>query len=380
MVNAKIYKFLICILLVIVHISCKKNSYISEVNPKANSKMVLVYMEANNNLKSDAMACINAMENGFVDIDGVLLVYIKSTNGKSYLLKIKHDLYNKTIISDTVKVFENEDLSNPIFLKSVIEYSQMKYPADSYGLILWSHATSWAPPKLSKANVESFGSDRGKEMDIIELKNALPDNFDFIIFDACSMASLEVVYEFKDKAKYIIASPSETIAESFPYQKITPFLFGNSDNLKRVAIEYFNHYNAYKGDMQSGTISLVKTSELKPLADKLSFLIQNYKKNGEYFISKDVQRMDFSDDFPVAAYDFGDFLRKNFDSSLLMDIQSQLDNTILYKSSTSHFLGKPIINFSGVTCYIPLEGDENLSYYKRLSWYSYSGLHFLYEK
>ena len=38
-------------------------------------------------------------------------------------------------------------------------------------------------------------------MDVIELKNALPNNFDFLIFDAYNLPSIEVLYEFKDKAK-----------------------------------------------------------------------------------------------------------------------------------------------------------------------------------
>ena len=32
---------------------------------------------------------------------------------------------------------------------------------------------------------------------------------EFILFDACLMSSIEVLYDLRDKAKYVIASPAE---------------------------------------------------------------------------------------------------------------------------------------------------------------------------
>lgn len=33
------------------------------------------------------------------------------------------------------------------------------------------------------------------------------ENLEFILFDACLMSSIEVLYDLRDKAKYVIASP-----------------------------------------------------------------------------------------------------------------------------------------------------------------------------
>ncbi|WCT11573.1 clostripain-related cysteine peptidase [Mucilaginibacter jinjuensis] len=354
-------------------VSCKKSTDVKPVS----KKMVLVYMEANNDLRYDALNSINSMEKGAANLDGTLLVYIKTNSSNSYLLKIKHDEDGNRIVSDTVKTFGYTAPSDPNVVKQVMLYAQSEFPAQSYGLILWSHATSWAPAS-TKVKVQSFGSDSGKEMDIIDLKNALPDNLSFIVFDACSMGGVEVLYEFKDKAKYIIASPTETLSESFPYQKIVPLLFQDDENLSSVAKAYFNYYNAYTDDRQSATVVLVKTSELTPLATGLNTLMHKQKKYGDQLISTGVQRLDYTANFPVANYDFGDYLDHNFTIADLSSINLQLNKTILYKAATANFIGVPIKKFSGLTCAIPYTGDANLSYYQKLQWYTGAGLDLLF--
>lgn len=355
--------------------SCKKSNDLPEKS-KAN-KMVLVYMDANNDLRYEALNSINRMEKGAKEIDGILLVYIKTSSVRSYLLKIRHDEDLNRITSDTLKVFENP-VSDAEFLKDVVKYTQSEHPAETYGLVLWSHATSWAP--ATPVKTKSFGRDNGKEMDIIDLKNALPNNFEFIIFDACSMGGVEVLYEFRQKAKYIIASPAETLAESFPYQTITPLLFRSSDQLNHIAKAYYDYYNAYSGDLQSATVVLVQTAELDTLAFAMKSLMMNRKNYGDKLVSEDVQRLDFTLGFPVANYDFGEFLNKNFQPVDRTDVYKKLNKAILYKAATPNFLGINIKSFSGVTCYIPSINDSNINYYKRLQWYASAGIYVLFDK
>lgn len=367
------------LLIAVVHLSCKKDNH-KPAKEKVN-KMVLVYMEANNDLRYDAINSINNMEKGAANLDGVLLVYIKTSSVRSYLLKIRYDADESRIVSDTVKTFQPGGPSDAEFMKDVINYAQSEYPANSYGLVLWSHATSWAPPTSAVITTKSFGHDTGQEMDIIDLKNALGNNFEFILFDACSMGGIEVLYEFKDKAKYIIASPAETLSESFPYQQITPLLFQKGHvGLKAVAEAYYAHYNAYDDDRQSATVTLVNTAELVPLAMQMKALLAKTKGYGDVLTRDGIQRLDFTSNFPVANFDFGDFLTHNFENSSLSDVFTQLDKTILYKQATAKFLGIPIRTFSGLTCYIPYQNDVNLSYYKKLDWYKNSGLNLLFEK
>lgn len=119
---------------------------------------------------------IRKLQHGVSKVNGNLLVYIKIDSGKSHLLKIKHS--NSSIVDcDTLKTYGNENSSEPSFLATVIRDSRILYPADSYGLVLWSHATSWAPP-AQMVTPFTFGEDQKKEMDIKDLKSVLTDVYE----------------------------------------------------------------------------------------------------------------------------------------------------------------------------------------------------------
>ena len=62
-------------------------------------------------------------------------------------------------------------------------------------------------------------------MEITELAAALPHNYEFILFDCCLMGGIEVAYEFKDKCEYMLFSPTEILADGFPYEKMFDPIF-----------------------------------------------------------------------------------------------------------------------------------------------------------
>ena len=81
------------------------------------------------------------------------------------------------------------------------------YKAESYGLIYWSHGEGWIPTPLP--STRWIGNDKtggGHYMNIEDLKLVLQNapHFDFIMFDACFMQSVEVAYELRDCCDYYI--------------------------------------------------------------------------------------------------------------------------------------------------------------------------------
>lgn len=53
--------------------------------------------------------------------------------------------------------------------------------------------------KPPKPLTQSFGLDMSDELNINDLKKSLPVHSDFILFDACYMGSIEVLYELREK-------------------------------------------------------------------------------------------------------------------------------------------------------------------------------------
>lgn len=347
--------------------SCKKAD-LKPIELTPFDHTLIVVMEANNNLKSFALDNINEMELAAQHIgNAAVVVYLRSQDQESVLLKIKYDSNRKVIASDTLKKYQVIN-SSPEQIKTIIADAQEFCPATSYGLILWSHATSWAPPVSKGVQLFSFGEDQGKQMDIMELSRAIPTGFHYLIFDACNMASLEVLWEFKDKATYILASPTEVLATGFPYGQILPHLTDKNPDLKQVANQYFEYYNALQGQMQSASISLIDTKELRQLSDLCAKLYTTHQSLG-IPTRAHVQRLDYTDDFPVPSFDFVHYLETNFPESSLVSIKNQLEKIVLYKKATTYFLGNPIVSFSGLSCYIPDQHDLYLDYYRTLNWY-----------
>lgn len=360
----------IIVLVVCFFCNCKKEVI---ENPAMVDQMVLVYMAANNDLRGDAINCINHMEAGYTGT-GNLLVYIKTASENSYILKIRHD-DTERIVSDTIATYASENSSDPQFLSRVVEDARRLGPAAAYGLVLWSHASSWAPPL--GVRVKSFGEDRGVDMDIMDLKQALPADFSYIIFDACSMASIEAIYELRGNAKYILASPTEVLSTSYPYREIVPYLFGGESELKVVGQKFMDYYQSLSGDYASATVSLIATGELELFAQRTKALF-DAKIPPQDFNIEAIQRLDFDPTSRVPAYDFLDFLDHNYETEDYALIAEQLEKVVLFKANTSNFLNSPIRKFSGISIYLPRAYEDFQDYYSQLAWYRDGGSYHLF--
>lgn len=368
--------FLYCLL---VLFSCGKETPMPE--DTIPFRTVVVYLAANNNLAEEAYDNIDQMERALGDVDGSLLVYARLPGHNPTLYEIAGEK-DKGGSSTPVKIYEPHNSSDPAVMKGVIADAQKLYPAQTYGLILWSHATGWVPPEHGSIKLKSFGDDNGRAMDIKEFSRALPNDLDFLMFDACSMASIEVLTEIADKAKYIIASPGEVVSNGMPYGKITNDLFVSGEQAYMdIAQKYIDHYDGMQGLFRSATVSLIRADQLQGLADLTKQILNSTPPLYADYNRDQLQRMDF-DRFgnPLIAFDFLDFIQQNYPHFDQGIIQSYLDKLILYKGTTPYFNGFKIEKYSGLTCYVPVEENEEAvhGYYRTLKWYTASGFNQLF--
>jgi hypothetical protein len=174
-------------------------------------RTVIVYIAGDNDLSNDALNDIEEMKRGYSEA-GVNLIVFADLQGKApEIMKIGKNS------AETVLRYSEFNSAEAAQVQRTLNDIVTMYPAASYGLVLWSHATSWLPAGV---RLRSFGQDSDKQMNIAELAAALPVHFDFILFDACLMGAVEVACELKNKANWLIASSTETIYEGFPYDEI----------------------------------------------------------------------------------------------------------------------------------------------------------------
>lgn len=374
------YLFWMIIILPVIFGCSKKESVKPDL---ASTRTVMVYMAANNNLNGDAYTNINQMEAAYKGIEGKLIVYARLKNVLPAIYEISYD-QSSSINSKIIKTYNEHNSSDPLIMSMVIKDMMLLAQTQSYGLILWSHATSWLPAKTyTGPSILSFGDDAGAEMDIRDLKNALPEHLDFLLFDACSMASTEVLFELKDKARYIIASPAEVISVGMPYHKMLQHLF--SDNLKEglthASHEYYQYYQEKVGLYQSATISLIDCSKLDKLATVTSNFLKAYSSSWPTMKRDEIQRLDFDPDSPTEGFDYMDFYVQNFPTSDLNSLLKALEETIVFTANTPLFNGTAIKTYSGLSMYIPSVKNNTIHpYYQSLNWYTASSAYILFNK
>lgn len=253
------------------------------------------------------------------------------------------------------------------------------------GLIVGSHGSAW----LEKINFSrSFGEDGGafsgntitiKDMsDVLRLTGR---HFDFLLFDACNMATVEVYYDFSDLVDYIIGSVLEVPAIGFPYETSLPYLYDNTiESYKRVCDEFVEFYNSDVtdgGKWQWGTVSLVDNKQIEKMASIVKREIIKNKDFLNTFTPYNLQEYG-RDNKKYVSCDLEQFLKDINGGILPADVKSQLQNTILYKNHVENPKYDEFTvdseNYCGLGLYIPFETRRAWNHtFKNLTWYTASG-------
>ncbi|MCF0177820.1 MAG: hypothetical protein HUJ90_04265 [Bacteroidales bacterium] len=404
-----ILKKTIRLILVGMVVSIMSACHIIEVNPAGKTTQiknsVLIYMAANNSLSSYVEPNKEQMFNSTIpgkNDDSVLLIFthIKGSEDAPSLRRYYKDsegvVHGELIASYPEVSFSSADAD---CLKRVLDDADRRFPAQHRGLVLWSHASGWVPPgyfskptDLSKQELElfmqlsaadtapvrdirSFAIDGSTEIDIIELAKAIDRKYDYICFDSCLMGTVEVAYQLRNCCNYMIASPTEVLADGYPYDKIMPYLLdGTKENLVQLSKDFFNYY-AYHSNKsyQNVTISLVDCTKLETLASVCNSIFGNNQSAMQQVDPYTVQP--YFRNKKRWFYDMGDYISKFASAAEQAEFKSVLEQVMVYRDATPKFLEITINVYSGLSIYVPNYSATNLnSYYRTLDWNKATGL------
>lgn len=252
------------LILIILLSACKDEM---ELPREPLRRTVVVYMMAENSLSSLAQADLAEMRAalGQIPEDCELVVYLDNS---------RTDV-RPQIISFTPSGGEQVMLhygTDPVSTDSLTMLNALRYiirerPARSYGLVLWSHATGFAPAPRRTIGIDNGRntySDTGLEMEITTLRGVLEQvgvQWEYIFSDACFMQGVEVAYELRRLTRWLVASPAEIPGAGAPYDVLMPHLFLDEDAAQAIAQGYFDAYKSTSGLL----ISAVRTDRLDAL-------------------------------------------------------------------------------------------------------------------
>ena len=240
-------------------------------------RTLIVYMAAENTLSSfaryDSVEIAQGLGN--IGVDHRVVVYIDDAKSSRLCVGMREQplqlvkTYNENICST-----DSADMER--VLREIVK----TYPAEHYGLILWSHASGWVPSsQTSKTVLRSFGVDNGSRnnysndgprMNITTLAHVLEHlpHLDFVLFDACFMQCMEVAYQLRRVTDYVIGSPAEVPGDGAAYINVLQPMCQIPTNVDRMLENYVDYYVNGGGRVPytGAEISAIRTDKVEALA------------------------------------------------------------------------------------------------------------------
>lgn len=379
--------------LLLIVCSCHKDELENEARY---SKAVLFYMVSENSLDPFLKLDINELlvaKSTLADDEEVVL-YVDNCDTPA-IYKITKETIGEELdqLVPEYRYAEDFNSCSGESLRQFYDYVKANCPAKSYGMVFWSHGDGWLPSSFdgdsqnfskrrrafgidNGKNISASKSDVGNQMSISELRDALASfgrQFDYIFFDCCFMQCIEVAYELRDVAKYIIGSPAEIPGPGADYTAMLPEFLAKSNYQITIPDAY---YKTYKDGVKAGwtdsygvLISSIDCSQLQNFAAATSDILAKHRDELLNMDYSNVQNyFDYDNCRPKAKfpdfYDMNGIMMKLLPEDEYRRWKTSFDSAVIYANTTGFWLTiYPWVNtqnvdcsqFGGVSMYVPLE-------------------------
>ncbi len=271
---------------------------------------VMIYLDGDNDLETEACNDFNEMESADLSGSGIQVVTLfDRAYGEDFrdsdwkdtrLYEISHGshFYNfeskrlaSTELGITTDSATELNMGDPETAKKFIDFCKSKYPANNYAFIFWNHGTGWRSSSNSIVTYSTISNyDILKNLNL-QVSERIPSNYkavcvdestsnndmlfteeigdifstrsvDVVGFDTCLAGMMEVAYEIKDHADYMIASEEVEDGDGWEYDDWLNTFKGTSktaeDMIESVVSEYADKYQFTSG----ATLAGIKLSEI----------------------------------------------------------------------------------------------------------------------
>jgi len=348
-------------------ISCKEEKEIQPVvPPELPERTIIAYFVGDNDLSSEISPKIDALQQGMAQMgetDNHLIVYADYRDQMPELSEVTASGIKQ------LEQYAARNSASAANFSAILQQVMQDYPAKSYGLICFSHASGWLPQSalnnpvgFAKNAYPAFRSvfdDNGYEMPLSEFADAIPltpngDKLKFILLETCYMAGAEVAYELRNKTEWILASAAEMLSPGWEdiYPSQLAGLFMPEPQLKDFAQAYFDYRSNQTGASRSATVSLISTEKMEELANEVKALRSN--ENNMIDVSN-IQC--FNRNSYHLFFDLSDYVESFANPDQISDYEKTLSEVVIYQAATFQFMpGYPysylILKHCGLTTYI----------------------------
>lgn len=256
---------------------------------------VMVYMAGNNNLSEDMVTTLQSLK--VVGDKNDCKINILARFNSSYP-PVPTGYYEFSARNADKTLFECKLKDEQVYEQShgsisdFVSWAKKNYAAKQYILILSGHGDGFQGKTLLYDNVPFGSNTPGKLREELEkCTRSLGEQFAVLGFDSCAMNMLELCYEFKDSAKYLISSQGLVPMSGYSYERPLEWLLENNNTALDVEIackfatEFAKTNYNYSLGGRSVEISVCKLDEtvrLKHATDSLARDFLSILKTEEY--------------------------------------------------------------------------------------------------
>ncbi|OGS11758.1 MAG: hypothetical protein A2285_00255 [Elusimicrobia bacterium RIFOXYA12_FULL_57_11] len=262
-------------------------------NPKAAKEWtVMVFVNAKNNLESYGLKDVNEMEMAGSDDNVNIVAELGRINGYStsdgdwkgsrrYL--VQKDNNPSVITSPVVMEIPASDMGSWQYMVDFTRWAMTNYPAKKYALVVWNHGSGWNKDRpMIGARGISYDDETGNHITTAQLRQALAaiGGVNILSMDACLMQMIEVAYEMKGLAEYIVASEETEPGDGYTYDTFLGPLAQNpamgSAELSRVMVDaYTDHYQSINQGATQSSIKVAALEQFAALVDGFAAALMN---------------------------------------------------------------------------------------------------------
>ena len=364
------------------------------------SRTLIVYMAAENSLsdyaRRDSLEIAQGLGN--IGVDHRVVVYIDDTKSSRLCVGMREQPLQ---LAKTYK--ENICSTDSADMERVLKEIVKTYPAEHYGLILWSHGSGWLPSnQTTKTVLRSYGIDNGNrnytnsgpKMNITTLAHVLEHlpHLDFVLFDACFMQCIEVAYQLRHATDYVIGSPAELPGDGAAYINVLQPMCQIPTNVDRMLENYVDYYVNGGGASYSGVeITAIRTDKVEALAAASAPYIQRLFGGRQQPDCTGVQKyyVGSSHDYYTEFYDFKNLMYHHLSPEEYAEWCAAYDAAVPWAplTPTWYSIFSPAANYlctiadlehtGGVSLFVPSEMYARKGWvtrYHEYDWYEATGM------
>ena len=381
-------KLYIYVFLLLTVFSCKDDTEDDFDIPKG--RTLLIYLAGDNSLSGEVIDIFEALKEGWNPKTMGHLVILADSKGNDMPMLIKFGERKGVTVTDTLREYTNKNSASSELFSQVIADTKLIAPGESYGMLLFSHASGWLPERAfidpinwGEPNVRqnvtprSIFEDNKREMELADFASAIPDGmFEFIASEMCFMSSVETAYALRNKTEYLLAAAPEMLSPGFTpiYKTSLDLLYKPKADLEGFGQAFFDYFNGLQGAFKSAAISLVRTSEMESLAALTRDITSSLTSLPQAQIDQ-IQHYDGNDNRPAKGiphlfFDYADYMMQMATVEQAAQLEALLAKTVLFKINTPRLINVVITKHSGLSVYIPQISLPNLNKaYEETDWY-----------